>query len=135
MNILEKIRNILLFSRLTLASKDDENVIVAQMEGLGKPVPVYLVYPYGFSANAPKDSTVIAMAMGGTTQNKAGIPTMPENRFANLKEWEVKVGNFKTKAHIFFNEDGDIRVENDNGYFVLKESGQFDANGNFTVDP
>ncbi len=86
------------------------------------------------------------LAVGGTVQNLAGIPTNPENRFRDLKEWEVKVGNFKTKANIFFDEDGNIkidatenggyiRVENENGFFELKADGQFNANNNLTVEP
>ena len=31
--------------------------------------------------------------------------------------------------------DGSIKAENGSGSFELKSSGQFDANGNFTVDP
>jgi len=38
-------------------------------------------------------------------------------------------------AHVTVYDDGRIEAVNGKGYFKLTASGQFDANGNFTVDP
>ena len=135
MELINKIRNMIKLARITIAQEDDGLDTIAQCEAMGKPSKVVLIYPYGFSANAPVDSTVAMLNAQGSGRNYLGIPTMPENRFGDLKEWEVQIGNYKTKASIFFGDDGNIRVENDNGYIELAENGQVNVNGNFTVDP
>jgi len=46
--------------------------------------------------------------------------------------YSMKSGTVKAKITLF--TDGSIKTENDNGFYELKTSGQFNANNNFTVD-
>ena len=136
MSVMSKIKNIVTFARITLASDDSGTYQIFQTEGIGKPINTVGVLPYGLSANAPAGSTVVKLNAGSSAQNSAGIPFNPENRFRDLKEWEVKVGNFKTKANLYFEDDGsitlkagddggDIRFENTDGSgsIDIKENG------------
>lgn len=111
MDVASKIKALFQWGRQSTKNDDSGQTQTGQIETIGsKPFPFIAVYPYGFSANAPVNSRVLSMNINGSGKGKAGLPTMPENRFRDLKECEVKVGNFKTKAHIFFAEDGDIKI-------------------------
>ncbi|MCK5018515.1 MAG: phage baseplate assembly protein [Candidatus Peribacteraceae bacterium] len=106
-----KIRNIIQYAAVTLASKDDEERQIAQSDALGKTLQTNVFYPYGLSANAPTGSILVRFLMGGSMQNSAAIATNSANRFKGLKEWEVAVGNFIKKSKIFFDEDGNIEID------------------------
>lgn len=107
--IKNKVKSMIQWGRVAKAIVDSGVDQVAQVESTGsKPFQVVLVYPYGISANAPPNANVLQMNIGGSGKAKAGIPTMMENRFRDLKEWEVKVGNFLSKSHVFFDENGEI---------------------------
>lgn len=147
-NLANKIKNIVTYARQTLTMDDSKINQIAQTESMGKPINTNVVNPYGISSNPPKNSTHLRFTAGGSAQNTVSIPTNPENRFRNLKEWEVKVGNYKTKAHIYFEDDGsislkagkdggDIRFENtdSSGSIEIKENGDVVLNdgSNFAV--
>lgn len=110
---------------VTLASKDDENFPVVQVEYMGNPTDIEMLFPYGFSANVPVDSVGVFFNIGGG--NKAGIFNHPTKRFKGLKEWEVQIGNYQTQSSIKFPEDesvlleskGLINIESEGGNTVL----------------
>lgn len=107
----DKSKNATKWGRTTRVDSDTELEQILQVETIGaKPKPTYILLPYGYSANIPEDSTVIMVSPGGSGQDQAGIPTRTEDRFRGLKEWEVKVGNFKTKSNTHYDEDGNIRL-------------------------
>ncbi len=135
----QKLKNIVRFAQLTLSMSDSGLDTISQVTSTGKPINALMIYPYGISARAPKNSSVLLFSTGGSSQNPAGIPYFTENRFRDLKEWEVKVGNFKTKACVFFNEDGNVRIETKSGASqgfieIDVSTGQANINDNFTVD-
>lgn len=108
------IQNSVSVSRVTNNDNDDNLNSVFQVMQNGKPSDALCVMPYGLSANVPKGSLVITLSNNAASESKIGIPSFPENRFRDLKEWEVKVGNFKTKAHVYFNDEGEIVFKIDN---------------------
>jgi len=145
-NIAQKMRNLIKIAQVTRPGPDSGIDSVSQVEYMGKSTDAAALYPYGMSANAPNGSSVLLLSLGGSAQNEIGIPFSVENRFRDLKSGEVKLGNFVTKAHVIFKEDGSIeieagldggpiRVSNGNGFIELAENGQVNINDNFTVDP
>ena len=124
--------------------KDDGLDPVAQVEYLGKTTDAVIVLPYGVCANAPTGSNAVLFSLGGSSLNKLGIPYNVENRFRDLKEGEVQIGNFVEKCSIKFNEDGgieviakddqEITITNGSGTMTMNSSGQLNVNGNLTVD-
>jgi hypothetical protein len=95
-----------------LSVEDDDSGIdsIAQVESDEKPFPCAMVSPYGVSANIPANCSIIVLSSNGDAGNRAGIPFFPENRFRGLKPWEVKIGNYQTKGHVFFANTGDIHI-------------------------
>jgi hypothetical protein len=110
--MLEKLKSIIKWGRVSREDASDTDINqILQVETVGgKPKPVYIALPYGVSANIPDDTTIIMLSSGGSGQDQAGIPTRPEDRFKGLKVWEIKIGNYKTKANVFFNDDGQIEI-------------------------
>lgn len=135
-DILAKMRNLITLAAITLASKDDGDFQIGQTDANGKPLDTQFVYPYGMAANAPRTSQVLRMLIDGSIQNTAGIPINPGNRFKNLKEWEVAVGNFLKKSKIFFDEDGNVEIdasEFDKDVTIKVGSGKTVIEGNLEV--
>jgi len=144
-DIVAKIRSMIQTALITRASKDDSDIQTAQCEATGKPLNYANVNPYGLSSNAPKGSSVIRWLLGGSSQNPMGMAFNSENRFKDLKEWEVAIGNFLKKNRIFFDEDGGITIEvveanqpitvkNANGSYAIESDGTVNINdGNFMV--
>lgn len=132
-----KLKNIIQYALITLVSKDEGDTQIAQCEAMGKPLNYNLVLPYGLSSNAPAGSTVLRFLMGASPQGPAGIPFNPENRFKNLKPWEVALGNFLKKSKIFFDEDGNCEIDVsqfDKDVTIKVGSGTCKVNGNAEID-
>lgn len=111
MDVLNKIKAMIQWGRQSKKTDDSGRDQIAQVESTGsKPFSVVYVYPYGLSANAPTECNVLQFNMNGSAKGKTGIPSMMENRFRDLKEWEVVIGNYSTKAHLLFSESGDIHI-------------------------
>lgn len=111
MDLLKKIKAMVQWGRQSKSLDDSARDQIAQVESTGsKPFAVVYVYPYGMSANSPVECNVLQFNSGGSGKSKIGMPTMMENRFLNLKEWEVAIGNFKSKAHAKFDDDSNIRL-------------------------
>lgn len=98
-----------------ISNPDDDKSLncVVQCESKGKAFPVGLFSPYGVSSNAPEGATVVLFNMGGSAQGKIGYASFPENRFRELKEWEVAIGNYKTKANILFADSNEVFFNKD----------------------
>lgn len=120
--IKNKIKNFIRLARVTREDKDDGIDSIVQCEGIDKPLNAMVAMPYGVSANVPKNATLVLLSNNGTSQSVVGIPTFPENRFRDLKEWEVKSGNYKTKCFIYFQDDGSVKIKAgaDGGDIVLE---------------
>jgi hypothetical protein len=98
------------YAALTNAGKDDGQFPSSQVIYNQRVADFYVVYPYGMSANAPADSLVVMMNMMGQEENRAGIASLPYQRFKDLKVGEVAFGNFLTRSHVIFKEDGSVEI-------------------------
>lgn len=106
-----KIRSIIEYAIVTVASDDSGDSQVSQSDGLGKPMNSNVVTPYGLSSNAPVGSSLLKFLIDGSAQNVCSIAFNSPNRFKGLKPWEVAVGNFLKKNKVFFDEDGGITID------------------------
>ena len=106
------IKNLIKWAKITLTDGDNDTWQRAQVKSIGEnPKKIIAVYPYGIFAVAPVGSNVLMFNISGQEENAAGIPFDIKNRFKNLKEGEILVGNTKTKSFIKFSENGDIEIE------------------------
>jgi len=109
---------------ITNISKDDKTFQFAQVEYMGKVVDVEVIQPYGLSSNPPADSIGILFDIQ-SDDNQVAIFNKHNERFKNLKEWEVQLGNFNTGASIKFEEDGNISVNATGGKIgITNDSGE-----------
>lgn len=106
------------YAELTNVGKDDGHYPISQVKYNQRVADFYVVYPYGMSANAPADSLVVMMNMMGQEENRAGIASLPMQRFKDLKIGEVAFGNFLTKSYVKFKEDGSIEIVSENNLTV-----------------
>src|SRR5690349_2108707 len=69
-----------------------------------------VIYPYGLFAQAPVNSLALVFSIQGNEENLAGIVYAYRDRFKNLKEGEVLLGNILTGSFIKFDKDGNIEI-------------------------
>lgn len=119
MNIYSKVSNLVKRAVVTLVGKDSGQFASAQVKWMrDKVATTEVVHPYGLSSNAPKDSFALMFNVMAQEENRAAIIYDPKNRFKNLKEGEVALGNFVTKSVIKFLENGDIEITGLNNQIV-----------------
>lgn len=82
----------------------------ARVKGLGKESTVYVVYPYGLTANAPVGALCVSWQVSGEESNRVAIADDPQNRPKDLKPGEVVVSNHLTGSEVRFSENGDISI-------------------------
>ena len=83
---------------------------IARVKGLGKETTVYVVYPYGLTANAPEGSLCVSWQVSGQESDRVAIADDPQNRPKDLEPGEVVVSNHLTKSEIRFKANGDIDI-------------------------
>ena len=129
--ILNKIRNLIKLGRITNPGDDSGLDAVSQCEYMGKVTNAAMFLPYGISAKAPNDSLLLIFSAGGSSQNSAAIPLSAENRFRDLKDGELKIGNLVSKCFIHFKENGAIQIKAGTGDAVvdINENGEIAING------
>ena len=95
---------------VSLSTADTGNYPTVQVSYLGKTSEVEVLFPYGLAGRLPKDALVLCFNVEGSEENKAGIGNTPTQRFKELEEGEVVVGNPLTGSKIHFKANGDIEV-------------------------
>lgn len=65
---------------------------------------------YGICSNPPKGSNGILFPILGSDSNIACLADDIKNRFKDLKEGELVLGNYLTKSFIKFNQDGGVEI-------------------------
>ena len=108
---------------ITNISKDDVDYQFAQVEYMGKVVDVENIVPYGFCNNPPAESIGILFDVG-SDDNQVSIFNKHKERFKNLLEWEVQIGNYKTKSSIKFEDSGNIVADAKAGGLILKNNNE-----------
>lgn len=124
MNIRQKIKQAV----LKFVGNDSSLYPRAQAFYSGKQTEVVRHSPYGLCTNPPKNSIGILFEIQGREAVKYGIFDFMTGRFKNLKEGEVQLGNYLTKASIKFSQNGDIIVNIPNGNLIANVSGNADIN-------
>lgn len=112
--VLGSISNLIGVAIVTNTDNDDSLDQVVQVTESGKPIDVLILSPYGLSSNLPQGASIFKMQIDGAPESQVGIGSFPENRFRDLKLWEVALGNYKTKAHVRFQDNGEIVFKLDN---------------------
>lgn len=112
---------------------DNQNAQIVQIQYLNKTAVSELINVYGISSLPPIGSQFVAFNLGGEEGNKFGFPYSPAQRFKNLKEGEVVVGNVKTGASVKFNADGSISVSA-NGEVTISGSDVIINGGKITLN-
>lgn len=91
---------------------DDSNTIPAvEVSYLGKNGIAELLNPYGFNAMPPLGTQVLIFSVNSVEANRICLAYSQKNRFKNLNEGEVVVGNPVQETYIKFDDEGDIIVE------------------------
>jgi len=109
----QKIASLVSLGQVSNPDTDKDLDSVCQFQSKGQTLNAALYIPYGMSCNIPKGASLVLFANNGSAQSHIGYGSFPENRFRDLKEWELKLGNFKTKAHVFFKENGEVLFNKD----------------------
>lgn len=81
---------------------------------------------YGVCSSPPKGSLGILFKIDSMNGVRYGIYDDATNRFKNLSEGEVQLGNYSTQASIKFDKDGNVTVNVPNGNLTAT------VNGNMT---
>lgn len=105
------INNIVKRAYVSRSLTDDKDSNVAQVSYLGKTGLSEILSPYGLDVRLPEDIQVLLFAVQGQENNRIAIGYSQEDRFKNLEEGEVVVGNPKTKSFVKFDKDGNINIE------------------------
>ena len=124
----------------SLPIKDNTDFQTSQVRYLGKTAQIELVYPYGLCSSPPTGSMVLMFNIQGQEENRAGMANLTRQRFKNLKEGEVAVGNYLTGSVVKFLENGDIEVTGTNdinltvaGTTNLTSTGAVSIKGDVTI--
>lgn len=104
------LRALVRFCRLSLESNDQSDYPTAQFSKNGIATDALRWSPYGLSSNPPVNSLGLMLLPYGRSDSPVVISDLPLERFKPLKPGEVKLGNYLTKASLFFDEAGEIEI-------------------------
>lgn len=107
-----KVYNSITLKRCVVESVNDVNDIpTIQIKYLKEVVKiVQKLGLYGICGNPPKGSSGILFPILGSDSNLVCLADDIKNRFRDLKEGEVVIGNYLTKSFIKFKEDGGVEI-------------------------
>lgn len=114
MNLLTKLKNkvqgIIKYAYVT-STRDDSLDYPNQATSFYKKTnATQIISPYGLCAHLPKNTKVVLLSVQGNSENRAAIGFSQSDRFKNLEEGEVVVGNPKSRAFVKFDKDGNIEI-------------------------
>lgn len=112
--MIKAIRNFFKVARL-IATMDDNDLRVANVQTMGKSQKVMLFTPYGLMHNPPENSMALVWSQQGHESNGIGMADDPANRtLKGLLPGEVAVGNYQTGAYILFDAQGSCKIHANN---------------------
>lgn len=121
-----KIKNLVKIARL-VSVNDITDVKTGSVRFLSKRQRITIHNPYGITSNPPTNSLGMTFQINGRESTLMGVFDKPDERpVRSLVEYEVLIGNYKTKSHIIFKDDGSIVVQS-NGNL------EADVSGNITI--
>lgn len=125
--MMQMLRNLIKRAAVAIIN-DSGNYQTAQVSYFGKVSDIEVINPYGISSSPPIDSLVLMFNVMGQEENKAGIINAQPQRFKNLKEGEVVVGNYLTGSYVKFLQNGGIEVFTEGNATVTASNAIIDAN-------
>lgn len=119
----------------TAPVKDTGDYPIVQVKYFNRTAFIELLMPYGISSSPPVGSLGSSLNVMGQEENRVGIISAGKRRFSNLKEGEVAVGNYVTRARIYFKENGDIDLFTPNNLTgVIEGSMTMSITGEVTIN-
>ena len=112
--MIDKIKNLIRWARITKAGSDKEQFATQQMEYLGKVADGLIVFPYGIHGNVPPGALALMLSIQGNPDNRAAIAWTPKDR-PTLAAGEVAFYHPPTGAFIIWRANGDLDIETGNG--------------------
>ncbi len=110
MSFMNKLINIIKWSRVTNPGADNEDQPISQIEYMDRAATSVMIWPYGMGAVAPADALCITMSVGADEVNRASIATVPKSRVKGLKPGETFFGNPITGSLFIFLQDGKLNA-------------------------
>lgn len=101
--------------------KDSGSVPIVQVKYFNKTALVEVLMPYGLCSSPPLGSLATVFNILGQEENRTAIIDKPADRF-KTKPGETAVGNYITKAKIYFKEDGSVLLDVPNGEVTINSS-------------
>lgn len=108
------IKNLFRWARVTKAGPDNKQFPVQQVEYLGKVADCMMLFPYGVHGNLTPDSLILMMSVQGQEENRVGIGGTPNNR-PELAPGEVAYYHPPTGTIIHMRASGDIDINTGSG--------------------
>jgi phage gp45-like len=106
--MINKIRSLIKRGIISLLAEDTGDFQIIQVDYLGKTSKFEAIFPFGTGGNPPEGSSVLLFNVEGQEENKAGIATLPKDRF-KFNEVHAWTGNPVAGTYIVFRENGDIQ--------------------------
>ncbi len=140
--MLQKLINLVKNCFVSQVLDDSKTYAIIEVSHDDRTIVAQNITQYGLYSNPPKNATGIVILIGADASKAAAIVNVDDERFKNLEEGEVAVGNPLTTSKIFFDKDGNIiefsknnltiNVTNDNNITV---SGEYSLNviGNASI--
>lgn len=130
-----RITNLIKRCALTKPTSDTTPYQIVQCQYLGHVADVESIVPYGLSNCPPINSTGIMVSILSNEENRAAFFNIPQERFKNLKPYEVQIGNYKTRSSVKFDNDKAIVINSEGKITVLsKEDLSITTTGNIDIN-
>ena len=142
-----KIKNMIKRGFVSKSMDDKEGISIAQVSYLGSIGISEILSPYGLNSRLPTGIQVAIFSVQGNENNRLSIGYSQTDRFKNLEEGEVVVGNPQTGANIKFKSDGSIYIKSIdpvtieapsvtiiNGSININGNADIKVNGEATID-
>ncbi len=113
-NLYNKVINLTKRGYISKSLKDNNQMPLVQVTYQGKTTTMILVNPYGFYSRPPVESLGLCVNVRGKEKAQDFFHYWNKNRYKDLEEGEVKLGNSEKGTYIFFKDNGDIEIKCEN---------------------
>lgn len=147
-NTANRVTNLIKRCALTKTASDDADYQIVQCQYLGHIADIESASIYGVSGSPPINSTGIMFSIQSNEENRAAFFNIPQQRFKNLKPYELQIGNYLTRSSVKFDADRTIIINslgkitilsaedlaiNTTGNIDITATGNLNIKGNGTV--
>ncbi|MGD9276257.1 MAG: hypothetical protein PVJ67_03740 [Candidatus Pacearchaeota archaeon] len=107
---LKLIKNIIKVGYVSNSLPDTGQFPKVQVEYPNKHGDAFVINPYGLYTRLPVGVQAIIFAVNGNDNNRAIIGCSRDERFKNLEEGEVLIGNVIKNTYVKFKNDGSVEI-------------------------